>query len=121
MKGIDPGKPHPYIPKCDRELKPEEQTVFSVVFISAAELSKMRDDMWEETGAGKKREVKFRTGTFELQTLIKGLKGWKGLFHPDTGAEIPYDKDRPKEMIDFIPPDIRSELASHIQGQKEED
>jgi hypothetical protein len=118
VKAIDTSKSHEYVTKTDQKLPREDQTIFLVRFLSAQQQFEMRDDMYQVTGIAKGRKEKFMTGTNERKTLNIGLVGWKNL-SSESGNDISFDaKDMPK-MLDFLPPDVRTELAQHIRGESE--
>ena len=120
MRAITPGVPHDYVPKCDRELPEAEQTVFSVSFLESEEVAKLRDGMYYEGGMGKRRRVAMKTGTFDQETLKKGLRGWRGLLDEE-GNPVEFDQSKIVKMIDRIPPEVRTELAMHIRGDRDEE
>ena len=119
MKAITPNKAHDYIPKCDKDEPVDKQTVFEVVYLTSVELANLRDNLYGEAGSGRKRKVEMKTGTFGLKILQKGLRGWRNLIGED-GKPIPFDSGRVGEMIDYISPEVQSELSAHIQGAGED-
>jgi len=116
MKAIEPGKQVEFICKSERDLDKKEQTIFLVEYLTASENAKLRDDLYDVTGAGKARKETLKTGTVELKALRMGLKGWKN-FTDAKGEQISFNIDKIDDMIDMIPPEARSEIADFIRGE----
>jgi len=118
MKAIDTQSTFRYVPKCDRDLPEEEQTVFVLRYMDARQAAKMEDQAVEGAVSGKGTDtaLKFRSGSKVLQALEHGLRGWEN-FRDAQGNEIPFRENNGKprpECFDAIPPSVRRELANVI-------
>lgn len=120
MKAINPSSQHPYVCKSDLKLDAKERTTFSVSFLTADQQSKLRNGLYSVTGMGKQRKESLNTGSSDMEALKMGLKGWTN-FKNEDGTEVVFDPKKVGEMIDFIPPDARSEIAAHIKGESQVD
>lgn len=126
MKAIDPTQEHDYICKMEQKLidtskmSKDEATVFKVKYLTSREQAELRDNIYKVSGVGQKRSEKFGAGTMDLDTLRKGLKGWSNLTD-SKGNQVAFESGKMDVMIDKLPPDVRSDLASHIRGESELD
>jgi hypothetical protein len=120
MKAIDPRKPHEFVVKSERDLPKDQQTVFLVKYLTAHQQFELRDEMYQVKGIGKARNEKFLTGTMERKTLKLGLVGWKN-FTDDSGSQLEFKSNDLDNMLDYVPPTARAEIASHIRGDSELD
>lgn len=118
MKAINPNKEHTYVVKSERNLPDNQKTVFKVRYLTMAEQAEIRDSLYNVRGVGKARSERFQTGTADLETLKKGLKGWEN-FTDEEGKPLTFNASLITEMLNLIPPDARSELAAHIRGESE--
>ncbi|MCF8719211.1 hypothetical protein [Nitrospina gracilis] len=118
MKAIDPSATFEYVPKCDRDLPEEAQTVFILKYMDARQAAKMEDQAVEGavSSKGDDTSLRFRSGSKVLQALEYGLRGWRN-FQDKGGNEIPFRENNGKprpENFDAIPPSVRRELANVI-------
>lgn len=120
MKAIDPKKPHEYVCKSEQKRPKEEQTVFTVRYLTATETAQYRDTLYKVEGFGKNRKETIKSGSADLETLRHGLMGWRNL-QDESGKEVTFDKTNLAGMMDLLPPDVRQELANHIRGESEVD
>ena len=74
-------------------------------------------------------ETALKSDTVLREAFIEyALRGWKNLFHPDTGEEIPYSKDNARHIFTDICPDAvghllvkASEMATFAAKERELD
>lgn len=118
MKAINSKTPHEFVTKAEKKLPPEKQTSFKVRFLTASQQAEIRDTLYNVSGLGKARKERIQTGTADLQTLKYGLVGWSN-FLDDNGSPVNFDLGKIDDMIDMIPPEARSEIASHVRGESE--
>lgn len=123
--GLNPSTVRIYVPKCDRDLPEEEQLKFKVRMLRARESAKFRDEIYEIKGLGKKRTERLRSGSHELRVLYACLEGWEN-FTDEDGKEIEFKKRKGSEgdiidNVDFIPDEIRAELARYCSRENEID
>ena len=116
MKAIDPNRMIDYIPKEDRDKAKDEQTIFSVKFLTSGSNATLRDETYDVVGTGKQRKEMLKTGTTELKSLKLGLKGWSNFVDND-GEPVPFDGENIDKMIDMIPPIVRTEISDFIRGE----
>ncbi|MDA8122246.1 MAG: hypothetical protein M0Z38_06745 [Deltaproteobacteria bacterium] len=113
---IDPTKVIEYVLLCDRDLPPEEQTMFELKVLTARELAKIEDGSARADVSG---NIEFRSGTQVINILNVGLKGWRN-FKDAQGREVPFRENngapRP-ENWDYLTPDWRRELANAVTEQ----
>lgn len=125
MKAIRSDRAYPYVPKDDKELKPEDQTTFKIQYLDPFVAAKLGDQIFDVKGAGSSRKERFLTGTQQLSILKQCLKGWENFVHPDSTKENPqlleFDSNNITEMIASIPPNVRAELADFARGESELD
>lgn len=113
---IDPNKTFEYVLLCDRELPPEEQTIFHLKALSARELAEIQD---KAARADMDGNFEFRSGSQTLRILEIGVRGWKNL-RDAQGNEIAFRENngRPRgENWDLLLPEWRRELANAITEQ----
>ena len=89
----------------------EDRTIFILKPLSG-------DDLTEYTYRmqGKKKEELANDPEFPkiiIKVLRAGLKGWKNLKHPETGADIPFPENI-DEALDLIPFQVRDLLAGKL-------
>lgn len=121
MKAINPKEIVEFISKEEKDLPQEEKTIFLVKFLTAYQNAKLRDELYDVTGAGKTRKETLKTGSADLKALKMGLKGWKNFKQDVDGksVDIPFDGNDVESMLDLIPPNVRNELADFIRGESE--
>ena len=112
---MDPKKVHTYISRYERDVDSDEQTKFKVRLLTVQESARIKDDLYQVSGVGRRRQEKLRTGTSELETLKLCLKGWDNLLDAE-GNQVPYSH----ENFSQIPPEIRSEIADYVSGEVQE-
>ena len=95
-----------YILECDKKLKPEEQTIFTLKPLSAKEYAEAQDNIIVD----KSRIKNF--SSYSLEVLRLGLKGWKN-FRDQAGVEIPFSEDI-DENINWLDISYRYELSTRI-------
>ncbi len=117
ITAVDPNEIVDYVPKCDRELPEEKQTVFMLSILKASDAARMEDSLTETSLGGKKEnKMRIRSGSKVLDALRGGLKGFRN-FRGADGNEIAWRENAGtphKDVIDAIPPKIRRELAEFI-------
>lgn len=115
---IDPEAVHRYVPKIARSLPVEDQPIFLIKALKAKESAKIQDGLadYVEGDGNVAPAVRIYSGTAILNALKLGLSGWEN-FKNAKGEDVAWRENngqaRP-ENIDFIPPDIRKELAEVI-------
>ena len=112
---IDPSKKYEYVPEGERDMEVPEQTVFFLSMPTAREAASLQDDTVEST-LGDQSVMRVKSGTSILTALKSGLKGWKN-FKDCNGKDVQWrdNNGNPRpEMFDFIPPELRRELAEVI-------
>lgn len=118
IQAIDPKATIRYVPKCERDLPVETQTVFLLRPLTARDAARMQDDI-AEVMTGKKSEnstMKINSGSNVLRALELGLAGWEN-FKTNDGKDVEWRENNGKprpEMFDCLPADIRRELAEVI-------
>lgn len=113
---IDPEKKYKYVPKCERDLDPKDQTVFFLNMPTARSAANLQDNITESTLASDQAIMRVKSGSSVLSALKVGLRGWEN-FKDSQGHDVEWRENngnpRP-EMFDAIPPDLRRELAEVI-------
>ncbi len=113
---VDPSKSWDYVLLVDRELPPEQQTIFELKVLSARDLAAIQDGATKGNVDG---SLEFKSGTQTLRILEMGVRGWRN-FKDDTGADVPYRENNGKprpENWDCLRPEWRRELANAITEQ----
>ena len=114
---LNPKQTYSYILECDRELAPEDQTVFEIRGLTVAEEASVSDSMILAHSGGD--DFTFRAGTHQLTVLRLGLRGWKN-FRDSEGNEVPFEltKAHPRNVadssLDRLAPQHRAELMNAI-------
>lgn len=126
MKALTPSTIIRHVCKQDLEntkKNPEEkknETVFLLKPLTVSQQANLRDNMYKVQGVGRKRKEMFQTGTSEVDALVLGLVGWEN-FKNEAGADVTFDKNNVPAMLEMIPADARSELATKVRGEAEID
>lgn len=83
-KAYDRARTREYVPKCDRELPPEQQTVFILGWLSVFDYTAMAEMF---------KDVKDDEKIFERLAEIarRAIRGWRRFPLPD-GSEAPFEK-----------------------------
>ena len=129
MKGISPKDTFTHVCLQDRELPKEEQTIFTLGYLSVEQEAHVDDSSGCTTNAG----YQIQTGTVYLLCLHYGLKSITNL--PIDGKEIVLERDETKpklkggiypwklECLNKIPKSARNEIAQKIRfgGELEEE
>jgi hypothetical protein len=118
MKAITADKAYPFVVKDERDAPEDERTVFMCKYIDPQTSASLGDQLYNVSGVGSNRRERLLTGSQQLKILKACLVDWKN-FHDDSGKEIPFDKEKPVQMIGMIPPKYRREIADFIQGESE--
>jgi len=113
---IDPNKSWEYVLLVDRELPPEQQTVFELKALSARELATIEDGSVRSDREGK---LEYLSGTQTIRILELGVRGWRNFKDP-AGTDVPFRENNGKprhENWDLLRPEWRRELANAITEQ----
>ncbi|MDD5762175.1 MAG: hypothetical protein PHP88_06650 [bacterium] len=113
---VDPNKSWEYVLLVDRELPPEQQTVFELKVLTARDLASIQDG---STTGNVDGSLMFKSGTQTLRILDLGVSGWRN-FKNESGAEVPFRDNNGKprsENWDVLRPEWRRELANAITEQ----
>jgi hypothetical protein len=123
---VDPGKVFDYIPKACRKLPEEQQVVFQCKPLNAKAAASLEDKSVDATmeKGNTGNTMRIYSGSTVLRALNKGLVGWKNFKLSPDSPEIEFLMDRNNkepqpQMIDFIPADVRKELAEFITTGKD--
>ena len=113
---VDPNKSWEYVLACDRELPPEQRTVFELKVLTARALATIQDGATTGNVDG---SLMFKSGSQTLRILDLGVCGWRNFKDAD-GADVPYRENNGKprpENWDCLRPEWRVELANAITEQ----
>ncbi len=116
---IDPEAVHRYIPKMARTWPVEDQPVFLIKALKAKEAAKIQDGLADIVPEGNNKDLstmRIYSGSSILNALVAGLSGWEN-FKLSNGEDAPWrdNNGTPRaENFDYIPSDIRKELAEQI-------
>ena len=108
---IDPQSEHRYVLEQDRELPEAEQTTFFLRVMSIREFEGRKDAV-RYTDDEARQQV--RVGTWVMETLRYGLKGWEGPNTPKFETDQ-YTGYPTLACLSCLHPDIRRELANAIE------
>lgn len=114
IQAIDPKSPFKYIPKCERDKPAEEQSAFFLRPLTARQNAVMQDKISEICTDKNRKEavIRVHSGSQVLSALEMGLVGWENFKGVD-GKDIPF-RAGAEEMFDYIPADVRRELAEVV-------
>ena len=112
---VNPGVPFDYVLKCDRELEPEQKTVFQLKPLTPSESAQLEDNLARVYASDETLTV--NTGTHTLKQLQMGLIGWKN-FRNAEGEEIPFPERKDARLktahLAYLAPEWRQEIANAI-------
>jgi len=123
MKAVSPKQDYEYILKAERELPREEQTIFTLSHLSAAQEQFLSDKQGYQTDEG----FVFTLGTSNIIALHLGLKKVVNFLN-ENGGEVEIERDEKKaylpgkvrpiklEFFDKLAKDDRDEVANVIKN-----
>lgn len=109
---VDPNRTFDYVLKEDRDLPPEQQTVFKLKVLSARELARLEDSV---SVMDKDGNWQVKVGTKTLEILSCGLRRWDN-FRDRNGNLITFVGSM-DDNFDRLRPEWRRELADAITEQ----
>jgi len=110
---IEPEENFPYVPKVFRECVSDKKLwpIFMLRGLDGEELAAREDQISYTTyGPAGEPQFHFTSGAFRMETLKKGIKGWKN-YRTAEGKEIPFSADNVK----CLPIALQKELQNAIQ------
>lgn len=106
---VDPAKVVRYVLRAERELPPEQQTVFLLKALTARETADVEDALFFQTAIG----TMVRNGSQRLRILGLGVVGWEN-FPDSQGRPVPFNTQDKAANWDRIAPEYQTELANAI-------
>lgn len=110
MKAVNPNASADYVPECDRDLKPEEQTVFQIGQLSAEEQAYLKDI---QNLGGSSINIALHLGLTGVRNLADA-NGDAIQLKRDNTVPFVHGKKRPWSNLTVIPMKVRDELAGRI-------
>lgn len=107
---------HEYVPTCEKDTAPEEQTVFILKDLKHSESVEVSDNLW---GLGDDGAVdRLRPQTLAHKMVLRRLVGWRNLFD-ENGNEIKFttnkrELERIMDEVALAAPDVMAELEQHF-------
>lgn len=103
-----------YVISDEKNLDQEKKTIWKLTPIPARDMYKIRDRLIEGRGNLASRTEIIKMGTFEYDTIRRGITGWENF------GDVKFKKDKNgfviDDQIDMIPSDVRIELFAAIQN-----
>ncbi|BDQ01947.1 MAG: hypothetical protein KatS3mg036_0501 [Ignavibacterium sp.] len=101
-----------YILESDRKLDKSEQTIFKIKPLSAKQYARIQDSMRFSRKDNGDSNIE-NLGTYTYEVLLYGLVGWENFKDADS-QEVKFNSKAVDESIDYLPIDVRYELANAI-------
>lgn len=102
-----------YVPKSERELPKQEQSVILMEKRPRREIVKIRNKMLGLTKKGRVNALRNAEVAYDI--TLEQFKGWRNVKSSD-GTDVPFDDSKKEEMYDMLPLSLQVELESEFGG-----